>query len=457
MRPMDPARQAALDAGESHFYATRPCRNGHLGRKVTATGACLQCCNEAAKRWQHTKYPERKPRPPKQGRRLSPRKRAQLASEPFYAMSAPCKYGHLGRRHTASSLCEQCVLEDAAEQQAITSARPLRYRTSTDPAHQAAVAAGEKTYLSAKPCQHGHTAPRKIITGRCCECVAISLRAVRARPEARARERATHRAFRARQRQANPTAKPPGIKKGTSRTFVEFEGETLSLNEACERAGILKKSVMNDVSRSKIAHQASFDRLCAAKARREERAKLRAEGKLPKSKQDESTGPDAENWRARLDELKTQLPPPSAPKRKRGRQAGLRVDKNHYIDKEVMLNEVLSCQARQQISNAMGAMLLLLAKRYFLRANWRGYSCVQEFRDGAVLQAMAAVWKFKAEKSRNPFCYFTEVMKHAALKVLKKEKAQWAIGRESAVIYEIGLEQQAPGSTTRGSRIGRYP
>jgi len=435
---MDPARLAAMAAGERHYYSAKPCKNGHVNRKgVTATGACLECSNEAAKRWQQKQFPERKPRPPKQ-ERLSPRKQAQRDGEPFYQMSAPCKNGHLGRRHTATASCEQCLLETAAQREA--AAPPPRPRWKEDPAYLAALAAGAKIFQSETPCTEGHTGPRRVVDRRCCECIAKTLRASRARPEAQARANESRRARRQTQRVHAP--RPPGPKKGSPRIFVALNSEELPLDEACNRAGIARHSVMNDVSKSKGTHQASFDRLRAAAALRAERARLRAEGKLP-AKQG---GAEAEAWRARLEQLKADLPPPSDPKRKKRGQ--LRVDGNHYIDKEQMLEEILTCQAKGRVTNAMGAMLLLLIRRYFLRRNWRGYSCVSEFRDAALLQCMSAVFKFSPAKSRNPFAYVTEVAKNAALKVLAKEKIQWQIVRERGVLLGIDLEEQATGATT---------
>lgn len=41
-RPQDPAKHEALQSG-SLFYAGKPCRKGHAGKRYASTGACVAC------------------------------------------------------------------------------------------------------------------------------------------------------------------------------------------------------------------------------------------------------------------------------------------------------------------------------------------------------------------------------------------------------------------------------
>lgn len=45
-RPKDPARAAALDAGETFYENGNPCKYGHVGQRYTSSSACVQCCQE---------------------------------------------------------------------------------------------------------------------------------------------------------------------------------------------------------------------------------------------------------------------------------------------------------------------------------------------------------------------------------------------------------------------------
>lgn len=41
-RPRNATRDAALEAGYL-FFAGKPCRYGHAGKRYTSTGACVEC------------------------------------------------------------------------------------------------------------------------------------------------------------------------------------------------------------------------------------------------------------------------------------------------------------------------------------------------------------------------------------------------------------------------------
>ena len=77
-----------------------------------------------------------------------------------------------------------------------------------------------------------------------------------------------------------------------------------------------------------------------------------------------------------------------------------------------------------QITNRLGAMFLKLCERYSFRANWRGYSYVDEMRGQALIQLTQIALQFDEGKSQNPFAYYTAAVTNSFTRVLNIEKRQ---------------------------------
>lgn len=54
---MSPERAKALAAGERTYLPDQPCSRGHLTKRQTSNGACLECAKIAARR-RKLKHPE---------------------------------------------------------------------------------------------------------------------------------------------------------------------------------------------------------------------------------------------------------------------------------------------------------------------------------------------------------------------------------------------------------------
>jgi len=80
-----------------------------------------------------------------------------------------------------------------------------------------------------------------------------------------------------------------------------------------------------------------------------------------------------------------------------------------------------------KITNKLGSMFLKLVERYSHRANWRGYTYVDEMRGAALLQLSHAGLKFNEEKSDNPFAYYTAAVNNSFTRVLNLEKRNQGI------------------------------
>ena len=79
------------------------------------------------------------------------------------------------------------------------------------------------------------------------------------------------------------------------------------------------------------------------------------------------------------------------------------------------------------LTNKLGIMFLKLVERYSHRANWRGYTYVDEMRGQAILQLAQIGLQFNEAKSDNPFAYYTAAVNNSFTRVLNMEKRNQAI------------------------------
>ena len=80
-----------------------------------------------------------------------------------------------------------------------------------------------------------------------------------------------------------------------------------------------------------------------------------------------------------------------------------------------------------RISNELGTMFLKLVERYSHRANWRGYTYVDEMRGQALVQLSQIGLQFNEAKSDNPFAYYTAAVNNSFTRVLNLEKRNQTI------------------------------
>ena len=80
-------------------------------------------------------------------------------------------------------------------------------------------------------------------------------------------------------------------------------------------------------------------------------------------------------------------------------------------------------------------MFLKLVERYSHRANWRGYTYVDEMRGQALVQLAQIGLQFNEAKSDNPFAYYTAAVNNSFTRVLNLEK------RNQTIRDDILIEQ----------------
>jgi hypothetical protein len=80
------------------------------------------------------------------------------------------------------------------------------------------------------------------------------------------------------------------------------------------------------------------------------------------------------------------------------------------------------CVEHGRITNKLGTMFLKLVERYSHRANWRGYTYVDEMRGQALVQLSQIGLQFNEAKSDNPFAYYTAAVNNSFTRILNLEK-----------------------------------
>lgn len=90
-----------------------------------------------------------------------------------------------------------------------------------------------------------------------------------------------------------------------------------------------------------------------------------------------------------------------------------------------------------RITEELGKMFLKLSERYAQRANWRGYTYIDEMKGQAILQLSQIGLQFDESKSENPFAYYTAAVTNSFTRILNIEKKNQNIRDD--MLEEAGL------------------
>jgi 5-methylcytosine-specific restriction endonuclease McrA len=110
---------AAQAAGVSRYFTGRPCKHGHIGLRVAATGNCVACIPATGKatKLRHPEHAAQRReklakavlRPAAEGEPLpSTAVEALAAGLVHYQSKSPCKRGHVAQRFTRTGNCVAC-------------------------------------------------------------------------------------------------------------------------------------------------------------------------------------------------------------------------------------------------------------------------------------------------------------------------------------------------------------
>ncbi len=78
--------------------------------------------------------------------------------------------------------------------------------------------------------------------------------------------------------------------------------------------------------------------------------------------------------------------------------------------------------AAECMTEELVKMIMMLVQKYATRANWRGYTYIDDMQSEALVSLLNGTLKFDPEKSQNPFGYMTQIVTHSFLTTLDKEK-----------------------------------
>jgi hypothetical protein len=88
------------------------------------------------------------------------------------------------------------------------------------------------------------------------------------------------------------------------------------------------------------------------------------------------------------------------------------------------------------MTDKLARMFILLVERYSQRANWRGYTYVDEMKGQSLLQLSQMGLQFDEAKSDNPFAYYTAAITNSFTRVLNTEKNSQKVRDE--ILIDMG-------------------
>lgn len=77
-----------------------------------------------------------------------------------------------------------------------------------------------------------------------------------------------------------------------------------------------------------------------------------------------------------------------------------------------------------RIPNYVGECILLISNHLANKANFSGYSYIEEMKSDGIENALLYIDNFDPKKSNNPFAYFTQIIKFAFIRRIEKERKQ---------------------------------
>lgn len=116
------------------------------------------------------------------------------------------------------------------------------------------------------------------------------------------------------------------------------------------------------------------------------------------------------------------LPPVVKEERNRVRGKGKqKIVKRQRVDNKELVVELVAYIKTGNASERLGELFLDLVDNYSTKANFSGYSYLEEMKSRAIFFLLKYSTSFKVEKSNNAFAYCTQIVKNAFIQVIKKE------------------------------------
>jgi len=94
----------------------------------------------------------------------------------------------------------------------------------------------------------------------------------------------------------------------------------------------------------------------------------------------------------------------------------------YYIDRKVLMAQVIASKEKDQMSDTLAAMLTLLTKKYATSSKYAGYTFNDDMQAYAMMMLVRTWRSFKPDKSDNPFAFYTQCIKNSFIQYLNQEK-----------------------------------
>jgi DNA-directed RNA polymerase specialized sigma24 family protein len=108
--------------------------------------------------------------------------------------------------------------------------------------------------------------------------------------------------------------------------------------------------------------------------------------------------------------------------------------KKNYLNNADLLIELEKSRDQDKMTEKLAHMLQTLAARYASQGNFAGYTYVEDMKAYAMFMVCRTWHRFDPAKSKNPFAFFTQCIKHSYYQFLNKEKRQRVI-RDELLVY----------------------
>jgi len=109
-----------------------------------------------------------------------------------------------------------------------------------------------------------------------------------------------------------------------------------------------------------------------------------------------------------------------------------------YVNNKGLLEEFHRSKEKGDMTPAFARMLTLICKRYAGKVNFASYTYNEDMQAFAMLNLVKSWKSFNAEKSNNPFAYYTSCITNSFLQYLNQERRHRNI--RDALLVEHGLD-----------------
>lgn len=114
-----------------------------------------------------------------------------------------------------------------------------------------------------------------------------------------------------------------------------------------------------------------------------------------------------------------------------------RKKKKKYLNNADLLIEVIKSQQNKKMTNELAQMLQMLCDNFARKPSYANYTYIDDMKAYAMLMLVKTWDKFNAEKSNNPFSFYTQCIYHSFIQYLHSERKQRDI--RDIILIENGM------------------